>query len=387
MRNSLPSQWQLLRHDHWLLSCLTWVPILLGALLWWIFSQGVLQNLPIGVVDLSHSQLSRQLTRDLEATSTLSVTRQYQSIEEAKKDLVTSQIYAYVIIPSQFDKEIYRGEKPKVTTFYNSQYILVGRLINSAILQAQGTLNAQLEGIKTLAHGNQTSLSAMGQAVPVRTQMTPLFNKNNHYTQFLVSAAVPAVWQILIVVTTIMILSANYREYGLTHWLGERPLRHLASTLTPYSVIFLLQGVIFLVCFYRLMQWPMHGSLFVIIFAQIITVVACIIMGALFYFLTLDPARAMSFAGAFTAPSFAFMGVTFPASDMNNLALIWRSLLPISHYIEVQLTQVNYGLYASESLQHLIPMMGYSIPLLLTLALIRKHQTKEVQSRGNHDLV
>ncbi|MCG3728481.1 ABC transporter permease [Vibrio cincinnatiensis] len=387
MRNPLPSQWQLLRHDHWLLSCLTWVPLLVGALLWWIFSQGVLQNLPVGVVDLSHSQLSRQLTRHLDATSTLSVTRQYQTVAQAKEELISSQIYAYVIIPDQFDKKIYRGEQPKVTTFYNSQYILVGRLINSAILQAQGTLNAQIEGMKTLTKGSQTSLSAMGRAVPVRTQMTPLFNRNNNYTQFLVSAAVPAVWQIFIVVTTIMILTANYREYGLNRWLNDRPLRHLIATLAPYSVIFLLQGVIFLVCFYRFMQWPIHGSLPVIIFAQAITVIACIIMGGVFYFLTLDPARAMSFAGAFTAPSFAFMGVTFPASDMNNLALIWRSLLPISHYIEVQLTQINYGLSAIQSLQHLIPMVGYLIPLWITLALIRKHQSKETQSGGAHDLV
>lgn len=387
MRNPLPSQWLLLRHDHWLLSCLTWVPILVGALLWWIFSQGVLQNLPIGVVDLSHSQFSRQLTRNLDATSALSVTHHYQSITQAKDDLVTSQIYAYVVIPSQLDKEIYRGELPRVTTFYNSQYILVGRLINSAILQAQGTLNAQVEGVKTLAHGGQTPQSAMGQAVPVRTQMMPLFNKNNNYTQFLVSAAVPAVWQIFIVVTTVMILTANYREYGLNRWLHDRPLRHLIATLTPYSIIFLLQGIAYLVCFYQFMQWPMHGKLSVIIIAQAVTVIACIIMGCVFYFLTLDPARAMSFAGAFTAPSFAFMGVTFPASDMDTLALIWRSLLPISHYIEVQLTQVNYGLSALQSLRYLLPMLGYVIPLLITLALIRKHQSKEKRSGSPHDLI
>ncbi|MGC9422494.1 ABC transporter permease [Vibrio sp.] len=387
MLHHLPSQWQLLRHDHWLLSCLTWVPVCIGALLWWIFSQGVLHNLPVGVVDLSQSQLSRQLTRYLDASSTLAVTHQYQTVAQAKDDLITSQIYAYVIIPPQFDKKVYRGEQPKVTSFYTSQYILVGRLINSAILQAQGTLNAQIEGLKTLAHGNQTPLSAMGRAVPVQTQMTPLFNKNNNYTQFLVSAAVPAVWQIFIVVLTIMILTANYREYGLRHWLEDRPLRRLTATLAPYAIIFLLQGIIFLVCFYRFMQWPMHGSLSVIFFAQAITVIACIIMGCFFYFLTLDPARAMSFAGAFTAPSFAFMGVTFPASDMNSLALIWRNLLPISHYIEVQLSQVNYGLTALQSLHHLIPMIGYFIPLWLTLALIRKHQNKETVSGGEHDLV
>ncbi|TNF18006.1 MAG: ABC transporter permease, partial [Vibrionaceae bacterium] len=215
MRRAIPSQWQLLRHDHWLLACLTWVPILLAGSIWWIFSAGVVQNLPIGVVDLSHSQLSRQLVRELDATSTLSVTRQYQNVAQAKDDMVTSDIYAYVVIPYQFDKAIYRGEQPRVTTFYNSQYILVGRLINSAVVQAQGTLNAQIDVVKTLASGEQTTLSAMGRSVPVRTQITALFNKNTNYAQFLVSAIVPALWQIVVVVSTILILTANYREYGL----------------------------------------------------------------------------------------------------------------------------------------------------------------------------
>ncbi|WP_438883911.1 ABC transporter permease, partial [Bacillus cereus group sp. BC317] len=89
----------------------------------------------------------------------LSVTRHYQSASEAKQALISSDIYAYVVIPTQFDKSIYRGEQPQVSTFYNSQYILIGRLINSAVLQAQGTFNAQLDGARTLAKGDQTLLS------------------------------------------------------------------------------------------------------------------------------------------------------------------------------------------------------------------------------------
>ncbi len=381
------SQWKILRHDPWLLSCLTWLPLLLAFLLWWIFSQAILSQLPVGVVDLSHSQFSRQLTRNLDATSTLSVDRHFQSVTEAKQALISSDIYAYVVIPTEFDQHIYRGEQPQVSVFYNSQYLLVGRLINSAMLQTFATFNAQLDGGKALTKGNQTLLSAMGQAVPVRTQVTPLFNKNNHYAQFIVAAAVPALWQIFMVVNTILILSAHYRTYGLSQWLANRPVMNLIKTLSPYVLLFLLQGVAFLIWFYQSMQWPMHGNLLVIVLAQLITAIACVIMGCFFYFLTLDPARAMSFAGAFAAPSFAFMGVTFPASDMSSLALFWRSLIPISHYIEVQISQVNYGLSVSESLQSLLPMLGYLLPLLVAVALIGKHQRKEQALREDHDAI
>ncbi|NUW72362.1 ABC transporter permease [Vibrio mediterranei] len=378
-KSQFHSQWQILRHDKWLLSCLTWVPILLCLSIYWIFSQGIASNLPIGVVDLSKSQLSQKLIRNYDATSMLSVNHQYDDIGQARDALIEGDIYAILTIPYGFDKAIVKSLRPEVTLFYNSQYILVGRLINSAALQAQGTFNAQVEVVKALAKGDTTGAAAMGKAVNVRTQITPLFNKGTNYAQFLVSAIVPAIWQIAVVSFTVLVLSANYRISGLAPWLGqEKPISRLAQTLFPYFLWFLLQGTFFLVWFYDLIGWPKEGSWLVLFFAQIVTTVTCMIMAALFFFLTCDAARAMSFAGAFTAPSFAFMGITFPATDMNPLALFWRELLPISHYIEVQVSQASYGVTPLQSLSHLTPMLGYVIPLVVTSVLIKKHMSKEL---------
>lgn len=114
--------------------------------------------------------------------------------------------------------------------------------------------------------------------------------------------------------------------------------------------------------------------------AQLLTVISCIIMGCLFFFLTLDPARAMSFAGAFTAPSFAFMGITFPVTDMNTAAQVWRSLLPVSHYIEIQTAQSSYGVSAAQSLMNLTSMFWYVIPAFVVILLIKKHLAQAAQS-------
>ena len=379
--SQLRRQYEVVRGDKWLLSSLTWIPVLLALSIWWIFSQGIAHNLPIGVVDLNHSQLSRSLTNHLEATSTLTVSGNYTDVLSAKEALVEGDIYAYVVIPSNLDKDAVQSKTPQVSVFYNSQYILVGKLVNSAVLQTHGTFNAKIEAKKNLLKRNTASLSAMGKAVPVRTQITALFNKGSNYAQFLVSAVVPALWQISIVVSTILILAANHRRFGLRHWLGQNTTSNLLLTLSNYIPIFLLQGIGFLIWFYKILDWPMNGSFAVLIFAQLLTVLACVAMGCFFFFLTLDAARAMSFAGAFTAPSFAFMGITFPVTDMNTLAQIWRSLLPISHYIEVQVSQASYGISALSSTQNLIPMLGYLVPMGVCLALVQKHMKTDLHTR------
>ncbi|EEX30960.1 MULTISPECIES: ABC transporter permease [Vibrio] len=376
MSDLFATQWRILQRDRWLLSCLTWIPLILVVSIWAIFSQGIARDLPIGVVDLSHSQLSRQLSRNYDATATLSVTHHFSDVAEAKQALVSSQVYAYVVIPDNFDKDIYRGLPPEVSAFYNSQTILIGKLIGSALVQAQATFNAHIDASKALAKGNSTVGSAVGTALPVQTQITPLFNKNANYAQFLVSAIVPALWQIIIVVSTILVLTANHRDRGLTQWFKSAPTMQWTRTLLPYFPVFMVQGFTFLCWFYLGFDWPMNGSLLVLMFAQGLTVMACMIMGSFFFFLTLDPARAMSFAGAFTAPSFAFMGITFPVTDMNPLAQFWRSLLPISHYIEAQVSQVSYGQFWVNTALGLLPMSGYLLPALISVLLIKKHLSR-----------
>ncbi|MFV8449796.1 ABC transporter permease [Vibrio campbellii] len=378
------SQRQILRRDKWLFSCLTWVPILLAVTMWGVFSAGIARDLPIGVVDLQHSQLSRKMIQSLNASSTLSVDYHYTSATEAKNAMIEGDIYAYAVIPPQFDQDILLHRQPQLSVFFNSQYILVAKLINSAVAQSQGYFDAQLEAMGNLAKGNTTTLAAIGQAVPISTQITALFNRNTNYAQFLVTAIVPAIWQICVVVSTILILAAHFRIYGNGNnsfaFLGDRPFTRLSKILCQYIPLFMAQGALFLIWFYVLLDWPMEGSYLVMLLAQFVTTIACIIMGALFFFLSMDPARAMSFAGAFTAPSFAFMGITFPVSDMNALAHAWRGLLPITHYIEVQVDQANYGASAAQSIGSLWPMIGYIIPLLMTAALMAKHRNTALKN-------
>ncbi|GAD88889.1 hypothetical protein VHA01S_012_00050 [Vibrio halioticoli NBRC 102217] len=371
----IADEWQRLWRDKWLLASITWVPILLAVSLWWIFSQGIARALPIAVVDHQQSRLSHELVRYLDASETLHVSTHFQSEYDAKRALSGSDIYAYVVIPRDFDRDIFLSNPPQVSVFYNSQYILVGKLVNSSVLRSVGTFDAKIQTAKKLASGNSTIKSALGKAVTVRTQITPLFNSNSNYAQFLVSAIVPAVWQIVIVVGTVLTLAMHKRLGTMDKWLEQGVVGAMTKTLACYIPIYWALGVGFLLWFYAYLQWPMQGGYAVLIFAQFATVLACTLVGAVFFFMTFDAARALSFAGAFTAPGFAFMGITFPVTDMGTLAQGWRSLLPISHYIEAQVSQVSYGASTLQTLGFLVPMLGYLV-LLLVLAKLAPKKIK-----------
>ncbi len=348
-----------------------WLPPLLFILFWWIFSAGSSFDLPIGVVDLDHTSLSRTLTRQCDASSVLAIDRQFATVAEGQRALTGGEIYGLLVIPANLANDTVKGLAPQPTVFYNGQFILIGKQINGAMQQVVGTLSAQVGGLQALARGTAPP-AVVGQVAPVRGQITALFNRHTNYAEFLVSGGLPAIWQILIVCLTVLALAAEKRHGGLEQWAGRQPVRALLVKLAPYTLLLWLQGLLFLVGMYGWLGWPMHGSWTVLILAQLLTVLACQAMGSLFFLLGRDEVRGLSLAAAYAAPGFAFMCVTFPATDMGWPALVWRSLLPVTHYIEIQIHQANYGGSSLDLWPSFAALLLFAVPASVAVSLLRR---------------
>ncbi|MFV2059840.1 MAG: ABC transporter permease [Gammaproteobacteria bacterium] len=375
LRQQLIREWQLLLTDSWLLSLTSWVPVMLFFIIWWIFSAGLPRELAIGVVDLDHSKSSRTLIRQFNSHPSIRVSHQYIDSSAGSTALRSTEIIALVIIPSKFEKNIINSKSPQVTAFYNSQFLLTGNLVANSLRQAQGSFGNTLD-LRTARYDGKVGAQALGAAVPVGSQITPLFNVNTNYAYFLASGVIPGIWQIIIVMITMLSLSREIRLNGLAAWLGDQPIAAIAGKLLPYTVILWLQGVVFLMFMYGLLHWTMNGSWAILLLGQLLMVVASQAMGLLLFLLVKDPARALSMAAAYTAPSFAFMGVTFPASSMTTIAQLWRNILPVSHYIEIQLFQTNHGASIFSALPHMGALLLFFIAFPLAYKLATNIQCK-----------
>ncbi|MFT5697815.1 MAG: ABC-2 type transport system permease protein [Desulforhopalus sp.] len=341
--NMLRREWRLLFTDPWLCSLITWIPLFLAVLLWSVFAKGIAREMPVGVVDLDRSQVSRSILRNFDASPALHLVASYPNVSEGAVALRAGDIYALLVIPEDLEKKTILGVAPEVTAFVNSQFLLIGKVINSALIQAQSTFTTKIEVKKNLVMGQPVVSAALSSSLPIGTQATALFNINTNYAQFLISAILPALWQILMVAVTVLSFAAETRRDGLQTWLADGPIKVTIAKCIPLIAIFWFHGLLFLWGMYIALGWPMHGNWSVLVVALLLTSIASVATASLLFLLTRDAARGLSFAAAYAAPGLAFMGVTFPVSDMTLPAKIWRSLIPISHYIEIQFSQVNYG--------------------------------------------
>ena len=324
-------------------SLITVLPIMSFILIISIFFDGVVRDMPIVVVDNDKSSLSKKLLSNINASPTIKIIQTCASTKDALEFVRSTKAYGVVIVPSHFKKNILLQKQPKVTAMLNTQYILIGKILTSALTTTVMQSSAQIEYVKNLSVKKISKVS-IDAISPIGLQITPFFNTYQNYFLFLVSALLPAIWQIFIVIATLVSFGSMFKAKLEKDFFKDKYIEmRIIGKLLPYTFAYVFLGVGFLFYIYGTLGWEFQGSFSITIFAIFLTTVAYQGVALLLFVTGFDYTRSLSLGAVYTAPAFAFLGVTFPIFNMNEFALFWRNLLPISHYMEIQISQANYG--------------------------------------------
>ena len=354
------------------------LPLLSFFLIIVIFHSGVARDLPIAAVDNDRSNLSRMVLHNIDASPTIDIRYKVNSPKEAIDLVKSSKAYAAIIIPRHFEKDTLLQKSPRITAMLNTQYILVGKILHSALSTTVMHSSAQVEYVKKLAD-LRNSDAALHAVSPIDIQVTPFFNTYQNYYYFLVSALLPTIWQIFIVIATIVAVGSLFKagkEKDFFHESSIIPAKLLGMML-PYTIIYMLIGILYTLYLYS--EWSFQGSFFTLFFGMFLTLVAYQFVALFLFATSFDYARSMSMGAVYSAPAFAFLGITFPAYNMNGFALFWRDILPVTHYTQLQLSQANYGLSFWQESDKLITLLLFWLVFIPVILLFRK-KLKKVRS-------
>jgi len=334
-----------LKGNRWDLAMISWVPLLAVALLWWTFSAGLPNRLAVGVLDQDHSAQSRQLVRFLQATPGLQVLQSYDNTAEVAQALRRAEVYAVVSIPPDFARSLKQGRATQVTLLHNAQLGTHSSLIQRDVRNAVGTLSAGVE----LAARNKRVEPALATRVsmePIKTSLVTLFNPSLNYEQFLAAALIPALLHILAMTAGAWAVGRELRDRSVAVWLGPHAdwgstaAAVLGKLLWPWLGLGLV-GVLAMLWLTLGRGWHPPGSLAWVLLALWAFLALSLAMGALASSATRSLRTALSTTGFITAPAFAFGGVGFPLQSMPVLARGWAELLPYTHYIRLQMEQLQ----------------------------------------------
>ena len=184
------------------------VPLIYPVLYGLIYNPETIREVPLVVVDESHSSLSRQFIRKIDATPDVLVYTYVSSMEEAKRVVDRKEAYGILLIPSDFSQKINRGEQSRVALYID----MSGLLFYKAILLA--TTEASLDMGATIH---------LDSDIPVPYESVAFYNTQNGFASFLLPAIL-----ILVIQQTLLLgismLGATSREKNNGRLIPPNPI-------------------------------------------------------------------------------------------------------------------------------------------------------------------
>ncbi|MCW8994417.1 MAG: ABC transporter permease [Psychromonas sp.] len=341
-----------LKRDHMTLRMIVIIPLIQLLLFGYAINTNI-RNIPVGVVDASHTALSRVLIQTVRATQVVKFSNYYYNVEAAQAALVRGEIRAFLVIPADVSQRIARHHSVGLGSPPASDQE-TSRPVAQWVVDASDTMIAgAINGLRNMPLAELLSKPA--------NRSTPTFEVTLFYNPEQRSAVniIPGLLAIILTMTMIMFTSAaivRERERGNLEMLISTPIRSIELMLgkiIPYMFIGALQVVIILGLGYSLFNVPINGSLLQLAGSTLLFIAASLTFGVVISTLAKNQLQSMQMTIFVLMPSILLSGFVFPYEGMPEAAQYIAEVLPATHFIrlsrgvilrEVEIVDMTYDL-------------------------------------------
>ncbi|MFZ2109687.1 MAG: ABC transporter permease, partial [Roseiarcus sp.] len=308
-----------MRRDRLALFLAIGIPLIAFALLTWTFSNAVIRDLRVSIVDTDRSPTSLTYVQAIASAPGVTVAERSNDLTSAMHAIRSGDAIAAVYIPVNFERDLVSRKRPKIIVFYNRQFFTPGNSASSSLSSAISAATATLSS-KSVA---QTPTFAPGSLVVEQYVLT---NPALNYAQFLLRAVLPTILHVVTAISAGYAVGSEFTSRSRRAWLataGGSALAALVGKLAPLFGIFVLMMVVGSGIVHGLYAVPFRGDAIMMGAAACLLLIAYLALGALFQLLVRKLAVGLSLTGIFCSPAFGFAGVGFPILAMNGFAKFW----------------------------------------------------------------
>jgi ABC-2 type transport system permease protein len=350
--------------NSWVLIFTTLIaPVLSFLVVIWLFSAGVVRNLPVAVVDMDHSAFSSRITRLLDAAPVCNVVYRSGSLAQAKQLMDDGKIDALVVLPSELERKVTNGSSPIIAVYINNTNVVKGGALKSGLYSTLSTISAGIK-VQVAVKKGETPEKAIEKARPVMVNVHLLFNPFANYSYFLALGLLPLLAVVFIFLGSVYALGMEFKEGtagDLIHTAKDNVITALSGKMLPYTVLFFVDIMIMNILLIKTLGTPVHGSLPAVFLSEILMIISYQMMAIVFLKLTANLRLSLSLGSAYTMMALSFSGLTFPAIAMPLIAKIFALIFPYTFWLRIFLSQTMRGEPLSEAVTSFFAFLPFLI--------------------------
>lgn len=304
--------------DKGIMIFILFVPLAYPLLYSYVYTNEVVREVPVAVVDESHSELSRELLRKMDASPDMKIVAYCDNLSAAQEMIRRQEVYGIVRIPSDFTRELWKGNQAPIGLYCDMSSMLYYKAL---LLTAT---NVSLEVNKDIKVNHYLSSTTDRQAeitrMPIDYDYVPLYNPQSGFAAFLI----PPVLMLIIQQTLLLgigMSTGNSREHHMGsvipfHPWYKNPVHIVIGKALPYFMLYIILGVYMFTVVTRLFTLPQLGHYTTFIAFLVPFVLACIFLAMVlssFIYRREDSILLLVFL---SVPMLFLSGLSWPASDM-----------------------------------------------------------------------
>ena len=314
------------------------------------------RNLPVALVDNSHSEIARAIVADLTATQVVRFIQDYSTPDEAGNALTRGEVRAALIIPRDIAQRL-DDERPLAQWIIDGSDNMVGNAIFALKDMPLNTLNSRAQAL-----GYSSKKSTF--------EMTIFYNPERRSAINIV----PGLVAIILTMTMVLFTSAalvRERERGNLELLittPVKPMELMIGKIVPYVFVGLIQMSIILGLGQLIFDVPISGRLDQLLLAALVFISASLTLGMLISTVAKTQLQAMQLTVFLLIPSILLSGFMFPYEGMPLLAQWIAEALPATHFIRLIRGIVLRAATLIDLWPDLVWLLGFTVIGLLVAA-------------------
>jgi ABC-2 type transport system permease protein len=324
-----------------------------------------IKKINLDIIDNDYSASSRTLINNFLASNYFILNNSGNNYEKAEKEIYKNNSTMILIIPNNFEKDIFRLQSPKV------QFV-----INAEDGSAAGVTSSYAANI--VLNFNQNILLDKKLNIPPMklSSINPIerywYNPKMNYRQYMI----PGILGILVSIIALLLSAMNVvreKEIGTIEQLNVTPIKKyqfILGKLIPFWIIGLFELGFGLLVAYLAYGLLLQGSLFLIFFLGGIYLVVVLSGGLLISTVSDTQQQSLFISFFFMIVLILMSGLFTPVDSMPKWAQ-WVSFFdPFTHFVEILRRVMLKGANLYEVREPAITITVYAI-VLLTIAIMR----------------
>ena len=327
---------------------------------------GSAEKMPVAVVDLDQTSISRRLIHEMQATPSVDIQLITNSYPEAREAMQQGKIYGIFVIPESFYDDLVSFKRPRMDFYVTNAYTVGGNTAYKQMLTMVNLTSGAFQREVLRKKGLPDEI-IMHRIQPLAIEGHMVANPWGNYSVYLVSTILPGILGLICLMLTIFAIGFELKMRTSHAWLraaGGNYTVAIIGKLIPYTLIYIILGIGCHCILYRFAGFPVYGSHGRLLFGLILFIFAMEALGITLIGLLPTLRDALSIGALYSMLGFSLSGFTYPHMAMLAPAKALSYIEPLRHYYQIYVNEALMAAPVENSIPHMLALTAFMLASL-----------------------